>query len=136
LPVGPNRLVAHFKDGHVLKGHSIDFNPSRPTFHLALAAAQGEQKVEEVLVEDLKALFFVKDFSGDPSRSEKRSFDPAGRYIGKKLMVKFHDGEILAGTRQAFNPAFPGFFLNPVDPESNTMRAFIINSAVVSISEQ
>jgi len=132
--MGPNRLVAHFKDGHVLKGHSIDFTPSKPSFHLF--STTNPAITAEVRIEDLKALFFVKDFKGDPTHIDRKAFDPSSRYIGKKLLVKFVDGEVLAGIRQAYNASLPGFFLNPVDTSSNTIRVFIVNSAVSSVEEK
>jgi hypothetical protein len=132
--MGPNKLVAHFKDGHVLKGHSIDFTPSKPTFHLF--SANNPKITAEIQIEDLKALFFVKDFKGDPTHIDRKGFDPNAKYIGKKLHVKFRDSEVLAGIRQAFNPSLPGFFLNPIDPSSNTIRVFIVNSAVSAVEEK
>lgn len=131
--MGPNRLVAHYKDGHVLKGHSIDFVPGKKSFHLTSMGIP--EMVEEIRLEDLKAVFFVKDFTGDPSREERRVFDPHVRYIGKRLFVKFQDGELFAGIRQAFNPDHKGFFLTPVDTESNILRVFVVMSAVDSITE-
>jgi hypothetical protein len=132
--MGPNKLVVHYKDGHVLKGHSIDFTPSKPTFHLF--SANNPKITAEIRIEDLKALFFVKDFKGDPTRLDRKSFDPATHYIGKKLMVKFRDGEVFAGIRQAFNPSLPGFFLSPVDATGNTIRVFIVNSSVAGVEEK
>lgn len=129
----PNKLVVHFKDGHVLKGHSLDFLPNKPSFHLR--STKNPDIVAEIRMEDLKAVFFVKDFTGDPRRTDRKVFDPKARYIGKRLMVKFKDGEVFAGIRQAFNPAFPGFFISPVDTDSNTIRAFVVNSAVQSVEE-
>ncbi len=131
--MGPNKLVAHFKDGHILKGHSIDFVPGKASFHLA--SMSNPDIVAEIRIEDLKAVFFVKDFVGDPSRREQKVFDPAVRYIGKRMLIKFHDGEYFSGIRQAFNPAHGGFFITPADPDSNTLRAFVVLSAIESMKE-
>ena len=129
----PNKLVVHFKDGHVLKGHSLDFVPNKRTFHLA--AMKNPELVAEIILEDLKAVFFVKDFIGNPKHNEQKVFDPGARYIGKRIVVRFLDGEVFAGIRQAFNPAFPGFFISPVDQTSNTIRAFVINSSIAAVEE-
>ena len=128
-----NRLVVHYQDGHVIKGHSMDFNPSRPRFHLSEKNSVGEPT--EIQMKDLKAVFFVRDFKGDPTHIVRNDFDPQARYIGKKLLVRFIDGEELAGVRQGYREGRPGFFLTPADPHCNTERAFVIEAAVESMEE-
>lgn len=128
-----NKLVVHFTDGHVLKGHSMDFNPNRSSFHLA--AEKNPDITAEIDMADLKAVFFVRDFRGDPTHTVRNEFDPDRSYIGKKLLVEFKDGERLAGVRQGYRPGRPGFFLTPADPDCNTERAFIVKDAVKSVEE-
>ena len=57
------KMVIHFRDGRLIKGYSRDFFPNKPAFHV------GEDPAEpgvEVAIEDLKAIFFVKEFDGNP----------------------------------------------------------------------
>ncbi|MBN1433769.1 hypothetical protein JW921_03360 [Candidatus Fermentibacterales bacterium] len=126
-----NKLVAHYKDGRVFKGFTRDFVPAKPSFHLASVANQ--DFVKEIVLDELKALFFVKDFSGDPSYEPKQDFSAISTAPGKKLKVKFQDGEVLLGTTQAFHRDKTGFFLYPADPACNIQRAFVINSALESV---
>ncbi|MFO7948811.1 MAG: hypothetical protein R6U36_00415 [Candidatus Fermentibacteraceae bacterium] len=128
-----NKLVVRFRDGRVLKGHSMDFNPNREVFHLVTGGYPQVRTTVEVA--KLKAVFFVKNYKGDPNYVPSNEFDPDGSYIGKKLKVTFLDGEVMAGVRQGYRENSPGFFLAPVDAEGNTERAFIVNDAVKSVEE-
>jgi len=128
-----NKLVVRFQDGRILKGHSMDFNPNKEIFHLV---TEGYPQVRtSVEVAQLKAVFFVKNFKGDPNYRPSNEFDPDGSYIGKKMKVRFLDGEVMAGVRQGYKQGSLGFFLVPVDSGGNTERAFIVKDAVKSVGE-
>lgn len=126
-----NKLVAHYKDGRVFKGFTRDFVPTKPLFHLASMA--NPEFVKEIVVDELKALFFVKDFIGDPMYNPKQSFEEVPHTPGKRLKVEFTDGEVMLGTTQAFHRDRVGFFLYPADPDCNIVRAFVVNSAVEKV---
>ena len=130
-PVLSNKVVAHFIKGILLKGQTWDFAPSRDSFHLTLTS--GARQIPVSLV-NLKALFFVRDFTGDRNYESRWNLD-CETHSGKKLMVTFNDGEVLMGTTQSYHPDEAGFFLYPADPESNNIRVFVINTAVRSIEE-
>ena len=71
-----NKVVARYIDGRVVKGTTVDFLPTRPSFHL-IPIGQGGNPISvlEIKVSDLKAVFFVKDFNGDPAYDELKSFN-------------------------------------------------------------
>ena len=116
-----------------MKGRSTDFSPGRETFHVM--SPDDPEEVTEVRLEDLKALFFVKGFAGDPTHDARRVFGETPPGSGKKLRVVFDDGEVFMGTTQVYHPEAPGFFLVPADTSSNTIRAYILNSAVSDVEE-
>jgi len=129
-----NRIVARFVDGRVLKGTTADFLPAKPAFHLVPSPQSGTAiAVMEVKVSDLKALFFVKDFSGDPAYDEVKDFAPGTPPHGRRLQVTFRDGETLVGTTTGYQPDRTGFFLIPADPQSNNDRCFIVAAAVKAV---
>src|SRR5262249_45998021 len=66
-----NKIVAHPRDGKLLKGTTQDFFPNRPLFHILLA--DGKESVE-VRCKSLKAVFFVKEFAGDAKRQDPIGF--------------------------------------------------------------
>lgn len=127
------RVVAHFTDGKVVKGTTDDFLPSRPTFHLHPVGSNAVQEVQSRL---LKAVFFVKDFAGNPARNEARGFgtSPTETNQGKKIAVRFKDAEVLCGYTLAFTPERTGFFMLPADSGSNNIRIFVLKHATQEIA--
>ncbi len=128
------KIVVHYMNGRVIKGYSYDFYPNKPHFHLLppIAGFSFTDEAVEVMVEDLKAVFFVKDFAGNPSYNERRYFAPDARPPGRKVAVKFRDGETLVGSTVGYEPKRPGFFLIPADPKSNNLRVFVVAKAVTA----
>ncbi len=129
-----NKIVARYQDGRVIKGVTRDFLPNRDTFHLYLTESPDDTKPLLVELKDLKALFFVKDFAGDPKYEDKKSFESAKPMVGRKIKIVFKDNELLVGTTQGYQPGRPGFFVFPVDPQSNNDRCFVISAATREIS--
>jgi hypothetical protein len=124
----PNKakVVAAYLDGRRLKGYTNDFSPARDQFFLfpeGAEAAAGERGTPVRLAE-LKALFFVKQFAGDPAHIPTSDIT---QQPGKKIEVTFSDGETLMGFSVAFNPRGMGFFLQPADAKGNNERIFIVN---------
>jgi hypothetical protein len=89
----------------------------------------GEQT--EIHIEELKALFFVKSFDGD-KRHEKNYADkvPGG---GRKIKVKFSDGETITGYTTGYSAGRAGFYMVPADLKGNNERIFVVASATEAI---
>jgi hypothetical protein len=126
------KIVVRFADGRILKGYSQDFFPNKSVFHLVKNLAKGSANYKEISVSDLKAIFFVKTFAGNPDYKERKSFLEGDIAQGRKVEVAFVDGEILQGSVLGYNPKESGFFLFPSDPKSNNHRVFVVNGAVKS----
>jgi hypothetical protein len=126
----PAKIVARFRDGQIKKGYSQDFFPNKPVFHLAKDARGTAGEPEAVQVNDLKALFFVKDFSGNPNYKEQKRFMEGDKPSGRKVEVTFLDGEVLEGSVLGYNPKQSGFFLFLADPKGNNIRVFVVNNAI------
>jgi hypothetical protein len=129
-----NKVVVRFADGRVLKGSTADFVPARDRFHLNTLGAPPGSKPVPVQVAELKALIFVKDFSGNPRHQERKEFEAGRSAAGRRIKVFFKDGELLVGTTTGYQPGRPGFFLVPVDPESNMERCFVVAQATAKIA--
>ena len=125
---GWNKLVVRYLDGTVLKGFSQDFHPTRLQFHIAPSIVGGRDKVSLVLMRKLKAVFFVRDFAGDPGYVDSRSFPD--RTPGRRIEVTFTDGELMVGTTLGYRPDGSGFFVRPADTEGNNLRVFVAPGAV------
>jgi hypothetical protein len=133
MPVTPNKAVARFQDGRVLKGVTSDFLPAKDSFHLASTDGAPGSRPTEVRMTDLKAVFFVKDFEGDPTYHDRQEFDRASP-SGRKIRVTFKDGEVLVGMTQGYQPGRPGFFVIPADPRSNIERCFVVTGFTQDIA--
>jgi len=118
----PVKVIARFMNGNLVKGFTNDFFPNKPSFHLGMNPSD---KGLEVAVQELKALFFVKDFEGNPDHQKKRTFEEGKAYQGRKMAVTFKDGEVIVGTVLSYDKNRPGFFLVPSDEEGNNLRVFI-----------
>lgn len=128
----PTKIVVHYLNGEVIKGFTQDFFPNKPLFHLyPITDPTGE--TIEVLMKDLKALFFVRDFNGNSQYAERKTYVEGENTLGRKLEVIFTDDELLVGSTLGYDPSRQGFFLFPADPESNNIRVFSITSSVKNI---
>jgi len=128
------KIVARYTDGKVLRGYTHDFFPDKSLFHLKSIAEENKGRVVEVHLKELKAVFFVKDFLGNPSYNEVKHFTEGQNPLGRKIEVTFKDGEILVGSTVGYDPRRPGFFLFPPDPRSNNVKIFVISTAVSKVS--
>jgi hypothetical protein len=124
-----NKVVARFADGRVVKGVTSDFFPGRETFHVSVAAMAPGTGLVEIRLRDLKAVFFVKDFTGDSKRVDRHEFDPSRPQAGRRIRVVFNDGEVFVGTTQGYQPGRPGFFVVPADPATNTERCYVVSAS-------
>ena len=124
-----NKIVVHMKGGVIHKGVTHDFDARVESFHLLPAEGGGVPlRVES---DEMKALFFVKDYLGNRDFVARRQFDEAMQ-SGRKAIVAFKDGEEVwgylgAGADQQDNI---GFFFFPSDKDDNNIRIFVIRSAM------
>jgi len=118
------------KNGEIAKGYSSDFSPEEPLFHLV--SITDPLCMEEIRLDNLKAVFFVKDFNGDFLHVDTHEFSDAP-VSGVHIMISFFDGEILFATSNSIDKNGVGFFIHPIDREANTESAFVINSFIHSI---
>jgi hypothetical protein len=130
-----HKVVLKDKNGTIIKGWVDNFNPNREIFFLHPLKEYSDKEKLNITLQNLKAIFFVKDFIGNKDYQKVRSFEnfnfstPSQRPV----IVYFHDGEKIFGTTYSYNPTKTGFFVYPVDREDNSIRIFAINSAVEKV---
>jgi hypothetical protein len=126
-----NQVVARFRDGRLVKGISLDVDPTNPLFHVRPPG----QPAVEVKLADLKALYFVKSLDGNPAHEEGISIEAGDRRTKGSTIVeiRFEDGERLVGFTNRYPPNRPHYFVVPVDLKSNNVRILVNTKAVVSI---
>jgi hypothetical protein len=115
-------------DGRVLKGYA-DFDPEQSRFRLVPLGDSDAEGIE-VAVKDLKALFFVRAFDGDPTHDESKDLYQSRPPGTRKVSVRFRDGEELVGHTRQFDQCRSGLFFTPLDPRSNNLRVFAVFDAL------
>ena len=128
------KVVARYTDGRMVKGMTHDFFPNKDRFHI-VTDNNPLNKPAEVTLKDLKAVFMVRNFLGDPGYIERKKYQEGDTPYGMPLEVTFADGEVMVGSSMGFDSKREGFFLSPVDPMSNNIRVFVITSAVKRIRQ-
>ena len=123
------KVVVRYRDGRILKGLTQDFFPNKNSFHLFLTDSPSGKPIE-VLVKELKAVFVVRDFVGNPQYNERKEYIYGEKPFGRKVEVTFEDGEVMVGSTMTYHHNPSSFFLFPADPKSNNARVFVILSAV------
>jgi hypothetical protein len=167
------QAVLHVRAGKLLKGLLTGFTPTAETVHLQLESEPARPPIE-VRVSDLKAIYYVRSFAGNKQYKKKRYFGAASEEQalpvrarglgasedpalsrphgspkpivpkGKRIMVRFKDGEILCGFiegelpwKDGFltspDPSLKGFFMQPADPEGNNTKVFVVTTAVEDV---
>jgi len=125
------KVVAHFKDGRTLRGLTQDFSTGTEAFHLL--PSEGGGMPTRIQLEELKALFYVKQWGAarrSVERAKKFAIDSS---LGKKTVLEFSDGEKIWGFSQGYSPEKKGFYFYPADPGENNIRIFVVTSAVKDI---
>lgn len=120
------KIVVHTKEGRIYKGLTQDFQAGCESFHFL--PAEGGGVPLRFRVDDLKALFWVRDYLGNRNFVARQEFDP--KRSGHRAIAKFEDGEEIWGTMENGADDEPGFFLTPADREDNNVRIFVIRSAL------
>ena len=135
-------VVVRFRDGKLMKGYLRGFSVE---LEMITFVGQNTGEVLQVPVNELKAVFFVKHFDGRHEHVEKKAFG-IRKLSGCKVFVKFKDKETLVGIIEGDLPwdkgfslaklgeKAKGFFLIPVDGDSNNEKVFVVGSAIQDIS--
>jgi len=86
----------------------------------------------------------VKTFKGDREYHERKLYGLT-KAKGKRVIVKFKDGELLTGFLEGPipwkkgyfldhpDPSQKGFFILPTDEGSNNIKIFVINSSIEEV---
>lgn len=125
-----SKVVMRYADGRALKGYTQDFFPDQAVFYLYKKHPDHAEKPIEVSVKDLKSIFFVRDFLGNPNSREPKKIPDGLKVLGRKVEVTFKDKEVMVGSTLDYDPQRAGFFLFPSNPDSNNLMVFVVSEAV------
>ena len=127
-------------DARVIKGYleSPDWNSADAAVQLSPVHARDvfrirhfeSNLVEEVPANQIKAVFFVSDLSGEPDHNSLRFHALEPIVPGVWVQVQFRDGEVIEGIVENSIRFLtePGFFLRPTDPACNNKLVYVMKN--------
>ncbi|MBI5119190.1 FHA domain-containing protein [Candidatus Poribacteria bacterium] len=118
------QIVVKCLDGRILKGTPATWDIESDGFGLLPRDAL-PGSTEEIFVpfNDLKAVYFVRDFDGQIGR---KIVSPASQIRGVHMKIQFHDGEEMEGfTSEVYNPYSSRFYFFPADQSGNTISLVV-----------
>lgn len=133
------KVILHLMEGRTIRGYLKAINPGGKI--IPIETKEGRRRID---ISGIKAVYFVKTFKGDRTYKEKKVYGLT-RTKGKRILVKFKDGELLTGFLEGSLPWKKGFFLNspdpsqkgffllPTDERSNNIKIFVINSSIEEV---
>ena len=137
------KAVLHYLDGTIRKGFvPDDFDGKKE--HVEFQELD-RKDVELIELSRLKAIFFVKGFQGRPAYREQKRYGISKR-LGKRVYIKFKDGEVMLGYLTSDLPwdkgffitgnknRGAGFFIKPVDSNSNNLEIFVVTTALKDLT--
>jgi hypothetical protein len=94
-----------------------------------------EGRLVHIPLNEVKGVFFVRDFQGNAHRSERKVFHSRPRLAGLWVRMTFKDQEVLEGTipNNFLEIDSRGFFVTPLDVYSNNLNMFIPRSALAAM---
>ena len=119
-----SKVVVGFLTGARNNGYVSDFSSIDDSFNLLPQKNPLKGRPIKVALKDLKAVFFVWEFTGKPESHESPHSGVPGD--AKTIEVTFTDGERIVGSPEEYNSQRIGFFMFPVDPKGNNIRIFVV----------
>jgi hypothetical protein len=134
------KAVIHLADKTLVKGYVKDFTAAgnRSALEHAPLPEEFELKPVEgsnttICLDQAKAVFFVREFEGQPAYNELRFFKNVPEFPGLWVRLRFTDDEVVEGLIHNSLPLLmgPGFFLKPPDPQSNNKMVYAMKKYLV-----
>ena len=123
-----NRVIKGFVESR--EGDTLDVllsNATAPQPGIVRIRRLDDGTIEEIPVEQAKAVFYVKEFDGDPARKHIHFYRSAPIVHWLWIRLEFNDGEIMEGLVHNTIDYLvnPGFFMRPTDPRSNNRLVYV-----------
>jgi hypothetical protein len=128
VPSAWQKIVVRYVEGQILKGYTHDFGATRQQFSLWPSPVAAAHERVIVPLARLKAVFFVRDFAGNPDYVERT--DTGEAQHGRRIEVTLVDDEVIVGRTLSYRADGSGFFVVPADPRANNIRVFVVASSV------
>jgi hypothetical protein len=126
------KVVVRKLDKELVKGY---VNPASFLGESQVELLDREGHVLAIPLNLVKAVYFVRDFEGDPGYTERKAFLRRPRLDGLWVRLTFKDEEVLEGmlANNLLELDSRGFSITPADLSSNNLRIFIPRSALTGL---
>ncbi len=124
------KVIVRKLNGEIVKGY-MDPSPEFTRGDIITITSLTDESIQ-VPKREMKALFFVRRFTGNRDYSEVKFFESQPRIDGLWVRLKFHDSETIEGiiTNSIRFMVDDGFFLKPPDPNSNNRLMYVLKIAL------
>jgi hypothetical protein len=85
---------------------------------------------------ELKAVFFVRTFSGNPAYDPPKNTSAFKPVSGRPIVLSFQDGERVLGEARDLARTDRGFYLTVLDPEDNNLLIYVNPGALSTPPEE
>ena len=92
-------------------------------------------RLVHIPMSEIKGVFFVRDFEGNPDRAERKVFRSRPRLAGLWVRMTFKDSEVLEALlpNNLLEVDPLGYLVTPPDVYSNNLRIFIPRTALTEM---
>jgi hypothetical protein len=125
-------VVVRKLDKELVKGY---VNPASFLGTTGVELLDREGHVLAIPLNDVKGVYFVRDFEGDPEYVERKAFLRRPRLDGLWVRLTFKDEEVLECIlpNNLLELDARGFLVTPADLSSNNLRIFIPRNALAGL---
>lgn len=126
-------IVVHYRDGRTLTGWGDNFFPTEGEIFVKDML----ESVVKVSLAEVKVVCFVKQLNTDRRETHR----PAAPLIfqpvpGNRVDIVFRDGERMEGIASLTRLPDHGFFVTPLNPNSNNLQVYVNPAAVLRLRIQ
>jgi hypothetical protein len=124
------KIIARTREGERFKGFLAD---GRALMRGKLRMKNLEGRDLPLDLEQLKGIFFVRDYDGNRDYLENKSLTTDPDRKGLRVRIRFEDNESLEGVVENSLELLQavGFFFWPADPKANNELIFVVKSSLL-----
>ena len=136
------KVVIHLSTGEITKGYVEASDKDNPALCFKTADGNdcgavsvrvlGMKETLPIQIRDVKSIFFVRSFRGDPKRRGLRFYSDGPAVGSIWVEIQFKDNEIIEGLieNSVKHLTGDGFLLRPSDPGSNNICIYVNKGAI------
>jgi hypothetical protein len=127
-------VVVHFLKGETLTGYGDNFLPGEAEI---MVRDEGGA-IRKVDLASVKVVCFVKSVSPDRAQTHRASPERLlyQAVPGRRVLLHFKDGERMEGLASISDKPRRGFFVTPLNPNSNNLQVYVNVEALLGLAFQ